>query len=232
VAVVDSSVRCSKPDEETAMTTSQRSTGKSERERAAPDGAELLALELQQIQSAESQLSSVLPSLAEAVESEQLRELLELREKQGERILGELAAAFGELEEDPPKKKNVAAEGLIEAAQEHIRELEEGPALDAALIAGIQKVEHYCIAAWGTARSLAEATGHKTTVLAMEQELKDGRSLDEKLTELAEKEITPALLSEGVEDEGSEDEEVGEQEGKQAGRKGGGSGSRRQEPRH
>ncbi|HZT04278.1 MAG TPA: DUF892 family protein [Steroidobacteraceae bacterium] len=217
------------------MTTSQRSTGKSERERAAPGGVELLALELQQIQSAESQLSSVLPSLAEAVESEQLRELLELREKQGERILGELEAAFGELEEDPPKKKNVAAEGLIEAAQEHIRELEEGPALDAALIAGIQKVEHYCIAAWGTARSLAEATGHKTTVRAMEQELEDGRSLDEKLTELAEKEITPALLSEEVEGEGSEDEEgeqVGEQEGKQAGRKGGGSGSRRQEPRH
>src|SRR5690349_17518025 len=83
--------------EETAMTTSRRSSGKSARERAAPDGTELLTLELQQIRSAESELSRVLPSLAQAVESEELRELLELREQQGKRILGELEAAFDEL---------------------------------------------------------------------------------------------------------------------------------------
>lgn len=211
------------------MTTSRRSTGKSQTERSMPDGAELLALELQQIQSAESQLSGVLPSIAEAVESEELRQLLELREKQGQRLLGELEAAFDELEEEPPNKKNAAAEGLIEAAREHIREIEEGPALDAALIAGIQKVEHYCFAAWGTARSLAKATGHKTTVRAMEQELKDGKSLDEKLTQLAEKQITPALLAEEVEEE---DAEAGEGDGEPRARKPRGSGSHRHAPRH
>jgi ferritin-like metal-binding protein YciE len=210
------------------MTTSRRSSGKSTREKAAPDGTELLALELQQIRSAESELSRTLPSLAEAVESEELRELLELREKQGKRLLGELEAAFDELEEEAPPKKNVAAEGLIAAVQEHVREIEEGPALDAALIAGIQKVEHYCIAAWGTARSLAKATGHKATVRAMDQELKEGKELDEKLTEVAEKEITPALLAEEMEDDG----EGAEEEGKQSGRKRGEGGSSRHAPRH
>lgn len=211
------------------MTTSKRSTGKSTGERTAPDGTELLALELQQIRSAESELSRILPSLAQAVESEDLKELLELREQQGKRLLGELEAAFDELGEQAPKKKNAAAEGLIEAVQEHVREIEEGPALDVALIAGIQKVEHYCVAAWGTARSLAKATGHKTTVRAMEQELKDGKKLDEKLTELAENEITPALLSEEMEDE----EEGGEEQGgSQTGRKRGESGSHRPAPRH
>lgn len=210
------------------MTTSRRSTGRSAGNRSEPDGAELLALELQQIQSAESQLSGVLPSIAEAVESEELRQLLELRGKQGQRLLGELEAAFDELEEEPPKKKNAAAEGLIEATEQHVREIEEGPALDAALIAGIQKVEHYCIAAWGTARSLAKATGHKTTVRAMEQELKDGKSLDEKLTQLAEKQITPALLAEEVE----EDEEASEGNGEPRARRPRGSGSHRHAPRH
>ena len=209
------------------MATSRRSSGKSAKERVAPDGAELLALELQQIRSAESELSRVLPSLAQAVESEELRELLQLREQQGKRILGELEAAFDELEEDPPEKKNPAAEGLIEAAQERVREIEEGPALDAALIAGIQKVEHYCIAAWGTAKSLAKATGHETTVRAMEQELKDGKRLDEKLTELAEKEVTPALLSEEL-----EDEEGSEKDGEQTASKRGRSGSHRHASRH
>lgn len=211
------------------MATSRRSSGKSAKERVARGGAELLALELQQIRSAESELSRVLPSLAQAVESEELRELLQLREQQGKRILGELEAAFDELEEDPPQKqkKNPAAEGLIEAAQEHVREIEEGPALDAALIAGIQKVEHYCIAAWGTARSLAKATGHKTTVRAMEQELNDGKRLDEKLTELAEKEITPALLAEEL-----EDEEGSEKDDEQTASKRGGSGPYRHASRH
>jgi len=212
------------------MTTSRQTSGKSERRKSEPDGAELLALELQQIQSAESDLSRVLPSLAEAVESEELRELIELRAKHSQRLLGELESAFGELEEDMPKKKNAAAEGLIEAAQEHVREIEEGPALDAVLIAGIQKVEHYCIAAWGTARALAKATGHEITVRAMEQELEDGKNLDEKLTELAEKEITPALLSEDADEEGSE--ESGSEEEAQATRKRGGSGSHRHAPRH
>lgn len=210
------------------MTTSKRSTGKSTREKTTPDGTELLAFELQQIRSAESELSRILPSLAQAVESEDLRELLELREQQGKRLLGELEAAFDELAEQSSQKKNPAAEGLIEAVQEHVREIEEGPALDAALIAGIQKVEHYCVAAWGTARSLAKATGHKTTVRAMEQELKDGKKLDEKLTELAENEITPALLSEEMEDEESGEE----QGGSQTGRKRGESGSHRPAPRH
>ena len=153
-----------------------------------------------------------------------------MREKQGKRLLGELEAAFDELEEEAPTKKNPAAEGLIEAAREHVRQIEEGPALDAALIAGIQKVEHYCIAAWGTAKSLAKAAGHKTTARAMEQELKDGRKLDEKLTELAETEITPALLSEEMEDE--EGGEGTEEEGKQSGRKRGGNTSSRHAPRH
>ena len=209
------------------MTASKRSAGQSGRETASPDGAELLGLELQQIQSAESQLSRLLPSLAEAVDSEQLKNLIQLREEQGKRILGELEAAFDELAESPPGKENAAARGLIQAAEEHLREIEEGPALDAALIAGIQKVEHYCIAAWGTARSLAQATGQKAAVRTMEQALKEGKSLDEKLTELAEKEITPALLAEDAEDEEGTDEAR-----ERTHRKSTGSGSSRNAPRH
>lgn len=206
------------------MATSRGSTGQSGPREDAFNGAALLGLELQQIQTAESRFSELLPSLADAVESESLRGFIELREEQGKRLIGEIEASFEELEEAPAKKRNLAAEGLIEAAEEHIREMEEGPALDAAIIADIQKVEHYCIAAWGTARSLAEATGRKTTVHAMEKALKEGKSLDEKLSHLAAKEITPALLSEETE------EEEGEEGTGRASPKGGGSG--KHSPRH
>lgn len=95
----------------------------------------------------------------------------------------------------------------LQAAGEHLRDIDEGPALDAVLIGGIQKVEHCCIAAWGTARSLAQATGQRTTARAME--------------------ITPALLSEE-----SEDEEGTEEQSEQTHAKKAPSRSSRSAPRH
>lgn len=175
------------------MATQSRSRTSSRKE--SPDGAELLTLELQEIYSAETQLSRVLPRLAKAVESGKLQQMLELRQEQGERLLEEINASLEEMQESPGRKKNVAAEGLINDAREHVQEIAQGPALDAVLLAAIQKTEHYCVAAWGTARSLAQALEQKTVVRSMERALKEGKALDEQLTELADQEITPALLS-------------------------------------
>jgi ferritin-like metal-binding protein YciE len=170
-----------------------------------PDVTQLLVLELQEIHSAESQLSRVLPRLTKAVESEKLQAMLDERLKQGERLIQEVESALEEMDESPGRKKNVAAEGLINDAREHVQEVEPGPALDAVLIAAVQKTEHYCVAAWGTSRSLAQAVGQKTVVRSMEHALKEGKTMDEKLTRLAETEITPALMAEGSESEGEEE---------------------------
>lgn len=182
--------------------TKRKSSARSQKE--SPDGAQLLVMELQEIYSAENQLGRILPRLAKAASSEQLRQMLEERQEEGETIIEEIDAAFEEMETSPGRKKNVAAEGLVNDAREHVQEIEAGPALDAVLIGAIQKTEHYCVAAWGTARSLAQAVGQKTAAKAMERALKEGKARDERLTELAENEITPALLA------GSEDEESDE----------------------
>jgi ferritin-like metal-binding protein YciE len=176
------------------------------RSKETPSGQELLVLELQQIHSAESQLARALPRLNKAVESEQLREMLEQRLSEGEQVLADVESALEELDESPGRKKNVAAEGLINDAREHLQEIDAGPALDAVLIAAIQKTEHYCIAAWGTARSLAEATGQKTAAGAMERALKEGKQFDEQLTRLAEEQITPQLLEAESDDEDESEE--------------------------
>jgi ferritin-like metal-binding protein YciE len=164
-------------------------------------------MELQEIHSAESQLARALPRLVKNVEAERLKQALEQRLEEGERVLQDVESALEELDESPGRRKNVAAEGLINDTRERTQEIEPGPALDEVLIAGIQKTEHYCIAAWGTARSLAQAVEQKTTVRAMERALKEGKSFDEELTDLAENEITPALLSRDSEEEGSSGEE-------------------------
>lgn len=55
-----------------------------------------------------------------------------------------------------------------------MQEIEQGPALDTVMIAGLQKAEHYCIASWGTAKSLAAAAGQGQFVGAMERALEEG----------------------------------------------------------
>jgi len=118
-----------------------------------PNANELLVVELQEIYSAESQLSRVLPRLSKSVDSDKLRKMLDERQEEGARILEELDGAFEEMNRTPGRKKNIAAEGLINDVREHVQEIEQGPGLDAVIIASIQKTEHYCIAAWGTAKS-------------------------------------------------------------------------------
>jgi ferritin-like metal-binding protein YciE len=192
-----------------------------------PDANELLVLELQQIHSAESQLSRALPRLSKSAQSQALRDLLDERLEEGERVLKEVESALDDLDESPGRRKNVAAEGLIADLREHAQEIENGPALDAVLIAGIQKTEHYCIAAWGTARSLARAVEEKTTLQAMERALKVGGPFDEKLTQLAEEEITPALVSGESGEEESEDDEDEAASGNGGSRKRGGRSEQR-----
>ena len=164
-----------------------------------PDANELLVLELQAIHNAESQLSRVLPKLSKAIDSETLGGMVDERLAEGERIISEIEAVFDEMEESPGRRKNVAAEGLINDAREHIQEIAAGPALDAVLIAALQKTEHYCIAAWGTAKSLGAAVEQKSAVRAMERALREGGKYDDRLTALAEEEITPALLAQAEE---------------------------------
>jgi ferritin-like metal-binding protein YciE len=190
----------------------KRKSSRSRKE--SPDGNQLLVLELQEIHNAETQLARILPRLAKAVESEDLREHLDERLAQGERLIQDVESALDEMDESPGRKKNVAAEGLINDAREHAQETEAGPALDAVMIAAIQKTEHYCIAAWGTARSLASSAGQRSVVKAMERALQEGNSMDESLTKLAEETINPQVFAEASEEDEEEESSTQRSPGK------------------
>lgn len=183
----------------------KRKSSRSQRKES-PDANELLVLELQEIHSAEAQLARVMPRLAKAVQSDKLRQMLEQRLSEGERVLKDVDNALEELEQTPGRKKNIAAEGLIADAREHSQEIEAGPALDTVLIAATQKLEHYCIAAWGTAKAIAQVTGQKNAVKAMDRALKEGKAYDEQLTQISEREVLAELLSQA--EEGAAEDEI------------------------
>ena len=166
---------------------------------------DLLTTELKQIHSAERQLSRALPRLAKQVNSDRLREMLDRRREQGAGLIERIEDALEEMQTTKARQKNIIAEALIEDVNEHLDDIEEDAMIDALVLAAVQKTEHYCIAAWGTAAALARLLDEDEIVRTMEQALDEGKRLDEEMTKLAEEEINPRMLDE---EEGEEDEEA------------------------
>ena len=84
--------------------------------------------------------------------------------------------------------------GLVEEASEMMEEIKTPQVLDAALITGAQKVEHYEIAAYGSVRALAEASGHKEVAQLLDETLEEEKAADEKLNHIALSEVNQAAL--------------------------------------
>jgi ferritin-like metal-binding protein YciE len=157
---------------------------------------DILTTELKEIYSAERQLTRAIPKLSKRVQHPRLKEMLQARKDQGETLLGELDDTFDNMDITKGRPKNVAAEGLLEDINQHLEEIQDNRLLEPVLIAGLQKLEHYCIAAWGTARSMGRLLGEDRVIKSMERVLKEGKQLDEELTRLAEEEVNPLMLNE------------------------------------
>jgi ferritin-like metal-binding protein YciE len=162
---------------------------------------DLLREELRDLLDAETQITKALPRLSKAVESEELRQSLQMHLRQTEEQIERLHRAFELLDERPRKKTCQGIKGLIEEAREMMQELDRGPVLDAALIGAQQKVEHYEIAAYGTVRTFAIRLGHDELAALFEETLEEEKATDEKLTEVAESLVNPEAAEEGDEED-------------------------------
>src|SRR5204863_6975227 len=119
----------------------------------------LLLHEVQDLYSAEKQLVKALPKVAKKVSSPELRSAVEQHLQQTEQHVNRLEQVFGLLGVDPKARTCKAMKGLINEADEMISEDASPAARDAAIIAAAQKVEHYEMASYGTAKKWAETVG-------------------------------------------------------------------------
>lgn len=142
--------------------------------------------ELKDLYSAETQLVKALPKMAKGASSNDLREGFEEHLEQTKGHVQRLEQIFESLGENPKGKKCVGMEGLIKEGSEVLDEDYEENVLDAGLIGAAQRVEHYEIAAYGTARALAEVLGEDEHVSLLTETLDEEKQTDEKLTELAQ----------------------------------------------
>ena len=167
---------------------------------------ELFVEELRDMYDGEKRLTKALPRMAKAAESEDLREALSAHLDETNTQIERLERIFKSLDEPVRGKKCDGIEGIVEEGKKAIEELDGGPLLDAAIIAGAQKVEHYEIASYGTLAYFADLLGEQDAKSLLGKTLNEEKAADEKLNALAKSSVNcDALLQAG--DEESSDEE-------------------------
>jgi ferritin-like metal-binding protein YciE len=147
---------------------------------------EVLTDYIRDLYNAESQLVKALPKMAKAASAPELRGAFEEHLGQTRRHVERLEQVCVDLGIKPKGKTCHAMKGLIEEGQEVISSTGDPAARDAALIGAAQKVEHYEIAAYGTARTFARVLGELAAADLLQKTLDEEKATDEKLTALAE----------------------------------------------
>ena len=146
---------------------------------------ELYVEQLKDLYDAEQQIIKALPEMIEAATSTDLKDALsqhlEITREQANRIEN----IFGELGEKPKGAKCKGMQGVIAEGDDLVGDIKDPDLRDAAIIAAAQRVEHYEMAGYGTARSYAELLEEENSAQLLQQTLDEEREADQKLTGLA-----------------------------------------------
>ena len=151
--------------------------------------------EIKDLYSAENQILKALPKMAKNTTNPQLKAafLKHLEETKGH--VARLEQIAEALDFTPRGKKCKGMEGLLEEGKEVMGEFDDDT-LDAGMIGAAQKVEHYEIAAYGTARAHAELLGYTKAARLLQQTLDEEGRTDKKLSQLAESIVNVEALQE------------------------------------
>ncbi len=167
-----------------------------------PEGLdELLIEELRDILHAEKQLTKALPKMAEAARFDQLRELFEQHLAETETQIERLNECFNLLGKTVRAKPCRGMVGLVEEGQEVMEEGEkkEDAAADLALIGAAQRVEHYEISGYTTARNLAQQLRHSAIVALLSKSLAEEENADQLLNQVARSLMSVAKMPAAIE---------------------------------
>jgi len=155
---------------------------------------DVLVHELKDLHSAETQLLDALPKMAQAASNGELRQAFEHHLDETRDHVSRLEEIFGQIGTSAGGETCEGMEGLIKEGEETISTDGDPAAKDAALIAAAQRVEHYEIAAYGTARTLADQLGIDDAKELLDQTLDEESSADKLLTKIA----TGGMLKAGI----------------------------------
>ena len=146
---------------------------------------ELYVEQLKDLYDAEHQIMKALPKMIDKADSEELKdalsEHLEVTKQQANRI----ERVFIDMGEKAKAAKCKGMQGVLAEGDDLVGDIEDPNVRDAAIIAAAQRVEHYEMAGYGTARTYAAQLGEDEAADLLQQTLDEEKEADKKLTQLA-----------------------------------------------
>ncbi|OON68754.1 ferritin-like domain-containing protein [Hymenobacter sp. CRA2] len=146
---------------------------------------DLFAEQLKDLYSAETQLVKALPMMAQEASDPRLRQAFETHLQETQDQVSRLEQIGRSLNLDLGGHTCKAMQGLVAEGKETLSEDATEEVKDAALIAASQRIEHYEISGYGTARHFAERLGHAEAAALLSQTLQEEQLTDTKLNDLA-----------------------------------------------
>jgi ferritin-like metal-binding protein YciE len=165
---------------------------------------DVLVDQLSDLYDAEHQLVAALPKVSRAAQTPELREALDEHLEQTRNHVKRLDEIFGRLDIAPTAERCEAMKGILAEGEEVTMAAGDPWARDAALIAAAQRVEHYEIAGYGTARALADQLGMGDVSSLLASTLDEESDADSRLTKLA----TGKLFASGINDQAAKRDEA------------------------
>ncbi len=141
--------------------------------------------EIRDLYDGEKQIIKALPKMVKAAHSPQLKDAFTSHLLETENQVSRLEQIFNSLQEKASGEKCDAMQGLLKEGEKMIDNTNEGVVRDAGLIAAAQRVEHYEMAAYGSAREFADILGMKDAVALLERTLQEEKNADAKLNDIA-----------------------------------------------
>lgn len=151
----------------------------------------LLMHELEDLYDAEQQILKALPRLIDESSSPELQQALTKHQSVTEKQVARLDQVFRTLGEERGRTKCKGMAGLIAEGEDLLKEDFEAATKDAGIIGTTQRVEHYEISGYGTARTLAATLGNMKVAHMLEETLDEEKEADRLLTQIAEASINP-----------------------------------------
>src|SRR4028118_902026 len=159
---------------------------------------DLAIYKLQAIYDAEQQALQAYPQIVGAVKSPDLKQALQQHMEQTQQQVQRLEQIFQQMGQTPGGQPCVSMQGLIQEGQQLIQQGGAPEVLDAAIIGAAQAIEHHEIAAYGTARTMAQQLGMQEAAQLLEQTLEEEKQTDALLTQLAEGNINQRAQEAGA----------------------------------
>ena len=154
-----------------------------------------LITELRDLVDAEQQLTKALPEFASRASTPALRTAFERHLQETEDHIRRLTQAFQTLGEAAQAKRCEGMQGLIREGNAVVSATPKGALRDAVMITSAQKVEHYEIASYGTARTYATVLGESRVADLLETTLQEEKNADAKLTSIAETKVNDSAAA-------------------------------------